>query len=224
MGSETQPNPFSDERRKFREAMLAFAKRNIQIRNTGVAKDGGGKIKHRYPELSKIVEIVRPALAECRLVYSWSSEPCEGDRVKVTCMLECVDSEHAKASTASMVAAAGKSREGKDLMSPGQAMVAATTFCRRVTLLDVTGLVGDVDIDGEGLAGSEADQGERQEPLLYVELRKMLAQHPDVVKDEGELFTFYNCNGWDDFPRDAENLNHVIGIVRTRLANKQAQA
>ena len=100
-------------------------------------------------------------------------------------------------------------------------MVAATTFCRRVTLLDVTGLVGDVDIDGEGLAGSEADQGERQEPHEYIELRKLLADNPGVVKDEGELFTFYNCNGWDDFPRDAENLTHVIGIVRARLAKSR---
>ena len=56
-----QPNPFNDERRKFKEAMLQFAKQNIELRNTGIAKDRDGHVKHRYPELSKIVEHRSPA-------------------------------------------------------------------------------------------------------------------------------------------------------------------
>ena len=138
----------------------------------------------------------------------------------MTCALECVDSEHAKTSTASMVAALqGKSNQGKDLMSPGQAMVAATTFCRRVTLLDVTGLVGDVDIDGEGLAGSTADQGERQEPPLYVELRKLIADNPGVIVDEGGAIHVLQMQRLGQHSRAmTENLNHALAIVRTRLS------
>lgn len=195
-----EQNPYNEDRKVFAEAMLSFAKTPVNIPKAARGARGN------YADLPSVVNIVRPALAEHGLYYGWQAEPCETGSVRVTCTLECVGSMDKRSSTLQM-----SCKPDGGSMNASQAVVSACTYAQRVTLLQVTGLCGDVDADGEGLAG------QAKESSKLKELRDMMAKHPGVV-NEAEMLDFYGSSSMEQLGDD--NLDHAMSILRSRLGRQ----
>lgn len=145
----------SEARKAFTVAMSAFKAENL-----AVSKDKHvsfstqkGKTEYNHATLGNVCNTIGVELSKHGLSFRWSTEQADG-KVKVTCVLM-----HIMGHSESVSLQAGADDSGGK--NSIQAIVSATTYLQRATLLMVTGTATQEDDDGRGFgAGDVMDEGQ----------------------------------------------------------------
>jgi hypothetical protein len=145
--------------RAFVKALAAFKAEAPKIRKTKSVRFGNTAYEHA--ELSDIVAILNPALAEHGLSFTWDTKN-EAGRVTVSCVLSHVDGHRERTTLSGPEDQSG----GKNAI---QAVGSSTTYLQRYTLLSALGLASGDDDDGRGGPGNVAASPVSTEQLGILE-------------------------------------------------------
>lgn len=172
----------------FNTAMVAFQTEMPPVPKTGENKSirvSGTSEFQRFARLEEdILPIVSPALLKHGFSATWDTKVLD-DILHVTCFLEHIAGHQRKASFAAPV----DKRENK-LTSPMQKYGAVGTYCRRLSLIQVTGLrVGDKDND--------AAPGEKITESQAADLRSSLEENK---LDEAKFLKYMKAESLEDIP------------------------
>jgi hypothetical protein len=111
------------------------------------SKDGSGATDYMHATLGGVVKVIAPALAKHRLSHSWDVQR-EGERIRVVCKLT-----HALGHSESISLEGPLDASGKKNAIQQQA--STITYLERYTLLAITGLATEDQLDDDGGAGGE---------------------------------------------------------------------
>ena len=172
---------------EYNKAMVAFQTECPPVKKGGINRsltDSGGK-GQRYARLEEdILPVVAPVLLKHGLSYTWDTET-SADRIHVVCTLRHIAGYESRAS----FAAPPDDRQNRAL-SPAQKNGAVETYCRRLSLIQVTGLrVGDSDTD--------AAPGEKITESQAADLRSSLEEHK---LDESKFLKYMKAESLEDIP------------------------
>ncbi len=132
-----------------------------------VTRDGVKKAS-MYADLETIAATIRKSLADNGLSYHWTDVELTDKTISLTCILSHV-SGHSRSATATFPT---ESRAGA---SPQQKWASTITYCRRHSLIDVTGLSScDVDDDGAGPGNGDDPESKTLAPGQVAQIHDLI--------------------------------------------------
>ena len=173
----------NEARKAFVKAMAGFKREPLEIfkrKEVSYETSGGEWVGYMHAELSDVVGVVVPALANHGLSHRWAIRQ-ENARIYVDCI---VTHELGHSETVTIDAAPDASGKKNAI----QSVASAITYCQRYTLLAITGLTAKgLDDDGRGGApeGSPPwdDGGADQAPAGAPEVRPPADTRPTYPAD-----------------------------------------
>ena len=184
-----------------KELATALSKAQSQVQDARKDKKGQG---YKYADLSQILQIVRPVLAENGLAIVQFPTECEKDRLAIETVITHESGEY-MASSYSMEIEQIISNAGKAVTSKAQASGSVITYMRRYALAAVMGITQE---DNDAALNRE-HQAAASEPKISAEQAAYL--YPFVTQ-EGEggvlewsiqgqmIFQEYKINVVEDLP------------------------
>lgn len=138
----------NEARKAFTKAMADFKAEGIDIIKNKTVKVEGGPT-YRHATLDEIVNTVAPVLTKYGLSHRWSVDQ-QGDRIRVTCVVQ-----HVLGHSESVTLESAPDTSGKK--NGIQSIGSAVAYLERYTLTAILGLASrDADNDGRGVDMPEA--------------------------------------------------------------------
>lgn len=156
----------------------------------------------KYPDLSKAVAAIAPALSRHGLSHGWSYGQ-EGEQIRVTCTLT-----HVMGHSDSVTLQAGPDKSGAK--NPIQSVASTVSYLERYTLFGITGLAAD-DMDDDGSIGSNLLITAEQKQEL-IDLQK------EAGADTDKFLAFFRVDTLDALPQPK------FGQAKRMLQEKKRQA
>lgn len=192
-----------------KELATALSKAQSQVQDARKDKKGQG---YKYADLSQILQIVRPVLAENGLAIVQFPTECEKDRLAIETVITHESGEY-MASSYSMEIEQIISKAGKAVTSKAQASGSVITYMRRYALAAVMGIAQE-DNDAALNREHQEEQRAASEPKISTE---QVAYLYPFVTEEGEggalqwsvqgqmIFQEYKINVVEDLPASKFN-------------------
>jgi len=139
----------------FNEALQQFQERVPVIpknKRVNYATKQGGKVDYSYSTFDHVADTIRPLMTDLGLHYSFSTEPMDGKRLMVKCIVRHIDGHSIESTFPVDVDSTAK-------MNIQQQMASATTYAKRYALIQALGITTADTDDDAYLAG----QSQRRE-------------------------------------------------------------
>lgn len=139
----------------FNEALQQFQERVPVIpknKRVNYPTKGGGKVDYSYSTFDHVADTIRPLMTDLGLHYSFSTEPMDGKRLMVKCIVRHIDGHSIESTFPVDVDSTAK-------MNIQQQMASATTYAKRYALIQALGITTADTDDDAYLAG----QSQRRE-------------------------------------------------------------